>query len=71
MENLTMKTFVLLMIGAATMLVTAGCEEGEHEHHGHYGGAYEGNYYQSGQEQYPGYPAQQGHWERSDDWHRH
>ena len=65
-----MKTLVLILIGAATLLITAGCEE-EHEHHGHYGGAYDGNYGGYGHEQWPGYPARQGYWDRSDDWHPH
>ena len=64
-----MKTIVILLIGAATMLVTAGCEE-EHEHHGHYGGAYDGGYRGYGGE-HSGYPAREGSWERSDDWHPH
>lgn len=39
-----MKTLVVLLVGLAALLVTAGCEE-EHEHHHHpYGGAYEGPY---------------------------
>jgi hypothetical protein len=66
-ENLRMKKIVLLLIGAATMLVAAGCEEG-HEHHGNYGGAYDGNYRSYGHEQYP---AREGNWERSDDWRPH
>ncbi len=70
MENLRMKTIVLLLIGAATMLVTAGCEE-EHEHRGHYGGAYDGTYQGYGNGQWPGYPAHDGAWQRSDDWHPH
>ena len=70
MKNLRMKTIVLLLIGAATMLVTAGCEE-EHEHHGHYGGAYDGTYRSYGHDESPGYPARRGDWERSDDWHPH
>jgi hypothetical protein len=65
-----MKTIVLLLIGAATMLVTAGCEEEGREHLG-YGGAYDGTYREYGNERYPGYPAREGHWERSDDWDRH
>jgi hypothetical protein len=65
MENLRMKTIVLLLIGAATMLVTAGCEE-EHEHHGHYGGAYDGTYHGYGHE---AYPAQNGYWDRDGVWH--
>jgi len=65
-----MKTIALLLIGAATMLVTAGCEEG-HEHRGNYGGAYDGGYRQYGGERAPGYPAREGNWERSDDWHPH
>jgi hypothetical protein len=65
-----MKTIVLLLIGAATMLITAGCEDG-HEHHGHYGGAYDGNSRSYGHEQWPGYPARQGYWDGSDDWHPH
>ena len=45
MENLKMKTIVLLMIGAATLFVTAGCEDEHHEHHEHSGGTYDGNYH--------------------------
>jgi hypothetical protein len=63
-----MKKILLLMIGAASLLVVAGCDEG-HEHHGNYGGAYDGQYRSYGHDQYPGYPARQGNWERSDDWH--
>ena len=63
-----MKKTVLLLIGAATMLVTAGCEEG-HEHHGNYGGAYDGQYRSYGHEQ-SGYPAREGNWDR-DDFHPH
>jgi hypothetical protein len=66
-----MKIVVLLFIGAATMLITAGCESEEHEHHEHHGGAYDNNYGGYGHEQWPGYPARQGYWDRSDDWHPH
>ncbi|HLH54421.1 MAG TPA: hypothetical protein VKY92_12475 [Verrucomicrobiae bacterium] len=65
-----MKTMVLLLIGAATMLVTAGCEE-EHEHHGNYGGAYDGGYRSYGHGESYGYPGHEGNWQRSDDWHPH
>ena len=63
-----MKTILLIMVGAATLLVTAGCED-EHEHHGHYGGAYDGEYRDYGHGQYQHYPGQPGPWQRSDDWH--
>ena len=66
-----MKTIVLLLIGAATLFVTTGCEEERHEHQRHYGGAYDGTYRQSGHDQQPGYPAREGYWDRSDDWHPH
>ena len=69
LENLKMKTIVLLLIGAATLFVTAGCEEEGHEHQRHYGGGYEGSYRQYGHDQSPGYPAREGYWDRSDDWH--
>src|SRR5690349_1409596 len=69
LENLNMKTIVLLLIGAATLFVTAGCEEEGHEHQRHYGGGYEGSYRQYGHDQSPGYPAREGYWDRSDDWH--
>lgn len=65
-----MKTILLIMVGAATLLVTAGCEE-EHEHHGHYGGAYDGDYHDYGRGQWQSYPSQPGTWQRSDDWHPH
>ncbi|HSU55688.1 MAG TPA: hypothetical protein VLT36_16650 [Candidatus Dormibacteraeota bacterium] len=63
-----MKTILLIMVGAATMLVTAGCDEG-HEHHGHYGGAYDGEYHDYGHGQWQNYPGHPGTWQRSDDWH--
>jgi hypothetical protein len=65
-----MKTIVLLLIGAATLFVTAGCEEEGHEHR-HYGGAYDGTYHEYGHERWPGYPAREGYWDRSDGWHPH
>jgi hypothetical protein len=68
-EDLIMKTIILLCIAAVTMFVTSGCEE-RHEHHDHYGGAYDGNYRGVGHEQWPGNPPQ-GHWDRDDDWHPH
>lgn len=61
-----MKKIVLLLIGAATLLVTAGCEEEGHEHRP-YGGAYEGAYGGYGQGQWPG---GYGTWDRSDEMHR-
>lgn len=64
-----MKLIVLLLIAAATMFVTAGCEE-EHENHGHYGGAYEGDYHGYGHENGPAYP-DHGAWDHPDDWHPH
>ncbi len=64
-----MKKVVLLFIGAAAMLITAGCESDEH--HEHRGGGYDHNYGAYGHEQWPGYPARQGYWDRSDDWHPH
>ena len=65
-----MKPILLMMLGAATLLVTAGCEEG-HEHHGNYGGSYDGEYHTYGHDQWQNHPAQPGTWERSDDWHPH
>ena len=65
-----MKKILLLMVGAAALLATAGCEEG-HERHEHYGGAYDGQYRSYGNEQHPGYPAREGDWERRDDWRPH
>ena len=66
-----MKTIVCLLIGLAGLFLTAGCEE-EHEHHGHHsGGAYDGTYHNYGHyEQWPGYPANQGYWDRDGNWHR-
>jgi hypothetical protein len=61
-----MKTIVLLLIAAATMWVTAGCEE-EHEHHAHYGGAYDGEYHGYGHESSPAYHGSD--WDRDDDGH--
>jgi hypothetical protein len=67
-----MKTIVLLLIGVAALFATAGCEEEHQHHHGHnYGGAYDGTYRSYGHEQYPGYPANGGYWDRSGDWHPH
>lgn len=73
LEN-KMKTIVLLLIGAATLFVTAGCEEG-HEHRGHYGGAYDGGYggtydrgYRDyGHDRWSGRHEREGHWDRDDD----
>jgi len=67
-----MKTIICLLIGTAALFVTAGCEE-EHEHHHHdgYGGSYNGTYEGHGREQWPGYPAGSGYWDRNGDWHPH
>lgn len=65
-----MKTIVFLLIGAAALLVSAGCEGEGHEHN-HYGGAYEGTYRGYGHEQSPGYQAEPDGWHRSDDWREH
>lgn len=64
-----MKTILLIMVGAATLLVTAGCEDEHEHHHGNYGGAYDGEYHNYGHGQWQNYPAQPGTWQRSDDWH--
>jgi len=69
MENLKMKTIVLLMIGAATLFVTAGCEDEHHEHHEHSGGTYDGNYHSYGYEHGPAYPARDGYWDSYGVWH--
>jgi hypothetical protein len=67
-----MKILVLSLIGAATLLITAGCEGDDHGHHDRQvGGVYDGDYRSYGHEQWPGYPARQGYWDRSDDWHPH
>ncbi len=65
MENLKMRAIILTLIAAATLFVTAGCEE-EHEHHP-YGGAYDGAYQGYGHDQWQGYPARPWH---DDNWHR-
>jgi hypothetical protein len=63
-----MKTILLLMVGAATLLVTAGCEAG-HEPHDNYGGAYDGEYRTYGHDQWQNPPpGQPGTWTRNDDW---
>ena len=65
-----MKTIVLLMIGAATLFVTAGCEDEHHEHHEHSGGGtYGGNYHSYGYEHGPAYPARDGYWDSYGVWH--
>ncbi len=47
--------FLLIGIGILT-LGTAGCEWGEHEHHEHQGGGYDGYYQGYGHGEYHGYP---------------
>jgi hypothetical protein len=48
---------IILLIGIGILTFgTAGCEWGEHEHHEHSGGAYDGYYQGYGHGEYPGYP---------------
>ena len=65
-----MKMIILVLIGAAVLLVTAGCEEEGHEHH-NYGGAYDGGYRGYGHDQWQPYPADNGNWNQRDDWRSH
>jgi hypothetical protein len=70
--DVRMKTFVGFLIGLAGLFVTAGCEEHHSHHRHHYGGAYDGTDRGYGRyEQWPGYPAHQGYWDRTGDWHPH
>jgi hypothetical protein len=48
---------IIFLVGIATMITLAGCED-EHEHHHHEGGAYDG--YQQGY----GHEGYRGDWDR-------